>query len=197
MERVRRRIREPKGPAARARLPEGRHHDRRQPSASGDGHPARGHHLAASGRRLSDAAWTRDTVAGFPIRATSPASGRSSACNPTTDVAGRASTWCATRTTSSCWCREPGRMRKMSAWRWRGLLNEELRMELSMEKTKITDVRDGFDFLGYRMARERSRPPDGMSACSSSRRASRSFLRDGSRPGYGNTDQPHPRRSGR
>jgi hypothetical protein len=25
-------------------------------------------------------------------------------------------------------------------------------MELSMEKTKITDVREGFDFLGYRIA---------------------------------------------
>ena len=31
-------------------------------------------------------------------------------------------------------------------------LKEELRMELSMEKTKITDVREGFDFLGYRIA---------------------------------------------
>lgn len=31
-------------------------------------------------------------------------------------------------------------------------LKEELRMELSMEKTKITDVREGFDFLGYRVA---------------------------------------------
>ena len=27
-------------------------------------------------------------------------------------------------------------------------------MELSMEKTKITDVREGFDFLGYRIAQE-------------------------------------------
>ena len=34
-------------------------------------------------------------------------------------------------------------------------LKEELRMELSMEKTKITDVREGFDFLGYRIAQER------------------------------------------
>ncbi|WP_114910998.1 group II intron reverse transcriptase/maturase [Acidibrevibacterium fodinaquatile] len=34
-------------------------------------------------------------------------------------------------------------------------LKEELRMELSMEKTKITDVREGFDFLGYRVAQER------------------------------------------
>jgi RNA-directed DNA polymerase len=31
-------------------------------------------------------------------------------------------------------------------------LKEELRMELSMEKTRITDVREGFDFLGYRIA---------------------------------------------
>lgn len=30
-------------------------------------------------------------------------------------------------------------------------LKTELRMELSMEKTAITDVRDGFDFLGYRV----------------------------------------------
>jgi RNA-directed DNA polymerase len=34
-------------------------------------------------------------------------------------------------------------------------LKEELRMELSLEKTKITDVREGFDFLGYRVAQER------------------------------------------
>ena len=34
-------------------------------------------------------------------------------------------------------------------------LKEELRMELSMEKTKITDVREGFDFLGYRVAQVR------------------------------------------
>ncbi|WP_352904697.1 reverse transcriptase domain-containing protein [Mesorhizobium sp. M0700] len=34
-------------------------------------------------------------------------------------------------------------------------LKEELRMELSMEKTKITDVREGFDFLGYRVAQIR------------------------------------------
>ncbi len=36
-------------------------------------------------------------------------------------------------------------------------LKEELRMELSMEKTKITDVRDGFDFLGYRVAQTKMR----------------------------------------
>ncbi|MFZ5700764.1 MAG: group II intron reverse transcriptase/maturase [Pseudomonadota bacterium] len=36
-------------------------------------------------------------------------------------------------------------------------LKEELRMELSMEKTAITDVRESFDFLGYRVtARERA-----------------------------------------
>lgn len=35
-------------------------------------------------------------------------------------------------------------------------LKEELRMELSMEKTKITDVRDGFDFLGYRVVQEKA-----------------------------------------
>ncbi len=34
-------------------------------------------------------------------------------------------------------------------------LKKELRMELSMEKTKITDVREGFDFLGYRIAQEK------------------------------------------
>ena len=37
-------------------------------------------------------------------------------------------------------------------------LKEELRMELSMEKTKITDVRGSFDFLGYRVAQEKLRP---------------------------------------
>jgi RNA-directed DNA polymerase len=34
-------------------------------------------------------------------------------------------------------------------------LTKELRMELSMEKTKITDVREGFDFLGYQIAQEK------------------------------------------
>ena len=33
-------------------------------------------------------------------------------------------------------------------------------MELSMEKTKITDVREGFDFLGYRIA-QRQMPSTG------------------------------------
>ena len=35
-------------------------------------------------------------------------------------------------------------------------LKEELRMELSMEKTAVTDVREGFDFLGYRVAQTRA-----------------------------------------
>ena len=33
-------------------------------------------------------------------------------------------------------------------------LRQELRMELSMEKTRITDVREGFDFLGYRVVQQ-------------------------------------------
>ena len=33
-------------------------------------------------------------------------------------------------------------------------LLRELRMELSMEKTRITDVREGFDFLGYRVVQQ-------------------------------------------
>ncbi len=36
-------------------------------------------------------------------------------------------------------------------------LKEELRMELSMEKTAVTDVRKGFDFLGYRVVQEKAR----------------------------------------
>lgn len=35
-------------------------------------------------------------------------------------------------------------------------LKTELRMELSMEKTRITDVREGFDFLGYRVVQTRA-----------------------------------------
>jgi group II intron reverse transcriptase/maturase len=35
-------------------------------------------------------------------------------------------------------------------------LEEELRMELSMEKTKITDVREGFEFLGYRVVQKKA-----------------------------------------
>lgn len=33
---------------------------------------------------------------------------------------------------------------------------KNLRMELSMEKTRITDVQDGFDFLGYRVAQKKA-----------------------------------------
>ena len=36
-------------------------------------------------------------------------------------------------------------------------LKMELRMELSIEKTKITDVKEGFDFLGYRVAQTKAR----------------------------------------
>ena len=36
-------------------------------------------------------------------------------------------------------------------------LKTELRMELSIEKTKITDVKEGFDFLGYRVAQTKAR----------------------------------------
>ena len=36
-------------------------------------------------------------------------------------------------------------------------LQRELRMELSMEKTRITNVGEGFDFLGYRVVREPAR----------------------------------------
>ena len=35
-------------------------------------------------------------------------------------------------------------------------LKTELRMELSMEKTRVTDVREGFDFLGYRVVQARA-----------------------------------------
>jgi len=35
-------------------------------------------------------------------------------------------------------------------------LETELRMELSMEKTRITDVGEGFDFLGYRVAQTKA-----------------------------------------
>jgi hypothetical protein len=36
-------------------------------------------------------------------------------------------------------------------------LKEELRMELSMEKTRITAVEEGFDFLGYRVMQTKAR----------------------------------------
>lgn len=39
-------------------------------------------------------------------------------------------------------------------------LKEELRMDLSMEKTRITDVREGFDFLGYRVAQTKALRPN-------------------------------------
>tara|TARA_R110002110_G_scaffold63240_2_gene176043 strand:- start:381 stop:1922 length:1542 start_codon:yes stop_codon:yes gene_type:complete len=38
-------------------------------------------------------------------------------------------------------------------------LKEELRMDLSMEKTRITDVREGFGFLGYRVAQTKALRP--------------------------------------
>ena len=39
-------------------------------------------------------------------------------------------------------------------------LKEELHMDLSMEKTKITGVRDGFDFLGYRVVQSKALYPN-------------------------------------
>ena len=39
-------------------------------------------------------------------------------------------------------------------------LKAELRMELSMEKTRITGVREGFDFLGYRVAQTKALRPN-------------------------------------
>lgn len=39
-------------------------------------------------------------------------------------------------------------------------LKTELRMELSMEKTRITDVREGIDFLGYRVAQTKALLPN-------------------------------------
>jgi len=36
-------------------------------------------------------------------------------------------------------------------------LKTELRMELSIEKTNVTDVREGFDFLGYRVVQTKAR----------------------------------------
>ena len=51
-------------------------------------------------------------------------------------------------------------------------LQRELRMELSMEKTRITDVREGFDFLGYRVTQQPALIPETGSANSSSRRVS-------------------------
>ena len=59
---------------------------------------------------------------------------------------------------------------------------EELRMELSMEKTKITDVREGSTSWAIGSRKRRCRQPDGMSACSSSRRASCSSCVTRSRP---------------
>lgn len=37
-----------------------------------------------------------------------------------------------------------------------GFLSKKLRLRLSKEKTKVTHVNDGFDFLGYRLVRKRS-----------------------------------------
>lgn len=39
-------------------------------------------------------------------------------------------------------------------------LKTELRMDLSDEKTMVTDVREGFDFLGYRVAQTKAHIPD-------------------------------------
>lgn len=41
-------------------------------------------------------------------------------------------------------------------------LKEELRMELSMEKTAITALEEGYDFLGYRVVQKRSRRTNKM-----------------------------------
>jgi len=39
----------------------------------------------------------------------------------------------------------------------RGVLEDNLKFRLNMDKTKITHVNDGFIFLGHRIIRKRSR----------------------------------------
>ena len=62
---------------------------------------------------------------------------------------GRCSFQCATPTTS--WCLVPGR--RKTPWRRRSALADHLRLstglELSPEKTRVTAVTDGFEFLGF------------------------------------------------
>jgi RNA-directed DNA polymerase len=48
------------------------------------------------------------------------------------------------------------------------LLKTELRVELSMEKTRIIDVREGFNFLGYRVVQSK--------ACRTGRRVGKLFI---------------------
>ncbi len=74
-------------------------------------------------------------------------------------------------------------------------LKEELRMELSMEKTKITDVREGFDFLGYRVAQKK------MPSTETARRHAlhpeeqvAASARQDQGQGEGNANRPNPRR---
>jgi hypothetical protein len=56
---------------------------------------------------------------------------------------------CATPTTSWCWCRA----RRRTPWRrnppWPNTCAETTGLELSPEKTKVTALTDGFEFLGF------------------------------------------------
>ena len=56
-----------------------------------------------------------------------------------------------------CGTREQAEAEKQ---RLAAFLKTELRMDLSDEKTMITGVRDGFDFLGYRVAQTKARVLD-------------------------------------
>ena len=82
-------------------------------------------------------------------------SGRNNACNPTTSVVGRG--FYMVRYADDFVILVQGTQQDAEQERLAlaQFLSEELRMELSMEKTKITDVRQGFDFLGYRVSQEK------------------------------------------
>ena len=82
------------------------------------------------------------------------------ACDTTANMAGRLSTWCATRMTSSscagntrgCRSRAPGAGALPQGGTAHGAVDG---------KDQITDVREGFDFLGYRVVQKKVAPSTG------------------------------------
>ena len=160
------------------------------PMAPGDGPPAGSadpalpHHakLSFASEEPSRRFWptsisrpsTSDTSAGFPIHGTNFANGHNSGCSPTTNVVGRASTWCATRMTSSSSCRERFRMQNKSASRWRSSSSRSCGWSCRWRKPRSPMSGKALTSWATGLRRRSCRQQDGTSACSSSRRASRS-----------------------
>ena len=126
-------------------FPEGRYHDRGQSSASGDRHPARGHHLAALGQFLLTAIderyrrWVPNPRDKTRERAQQRLQSDYKRGRPGFYVVQYADDFVVLVQGTQ----QDADQERLALAQF---LKEELRMESSMEKTKITDVRERFDF---------------------------------------------------